>query len=103
MPSSAWKTEVCSRSEEHTSELQSLTNLACRLLLEKKHRGDQADPGHGGILRARRPRGETRRRRVEADAWLPSRSWPRIRVDFFFNGKRTRRVPLPSRTAPLPI
>src|SRR5258706_8460172 len=25
-----------SRSEEHTSELQSLTNLACRLLLEKK-------------------------------------------------------------------
>src|SRR5438046_7123317 len=26
------------RSEEHTSELQSLTNLVCRLLLEKKHR-----------------------------------------------------------------
>src|SRR5438093_5544461 len=26
---------VC-RSEEHTSELQSLTNLVCRLLLEKK-------------------------------------------------------------------
>src|SRR5438046_5567233 len=28
---SAW------RSEEHTSELQSLTNLVCRLLLEKKN------------------------------------------------------------------
>src|SRR5262249_62015325 len=29
--------EPCgSRSEEHTSELQSLTNLVCRLLLEKK-------------------------------------------------------------------
>src|SRR5437016_7991696 len=34
------------RSEEHTSELQSLTNLVCRLLLEKKkthkhtHRAD---------------------------------------------------------------
>src|ERR1019366_10820659 len=29
---------VCAaaRSEEHTSELQSLTNLVCRLLLEKK-------------------------------------------------------------------
>src|SRR5262249_60522097 len=28
----------CARSEEHTSELQSLTNLVCRLLLEKtKH------------------------------------------------------------------
>src|SRR5258706_5374013 len=26
------------RSEEHTSELQSLTNLVCRLLLEKKER-----------------------------------------------------------------
>src|SRR5258706_8804517 len=28
----------CERSEEHTSELQSLTNLVCRLLLEKKQR-----------------------------------------------------------------
>src|SRR5437016_10868726 len=27
---------VPARSEEHTSELQSLTNLVCRLLLEKK-------------------------------------------------------------------
>src|SRR2546430_8892062 len=27
---------VCSRSEEHTSELQSQSNLVCRLLLEKK-------------------------------------------------------------------
>src|SRR5438093_13557991 len=27
---------VTTRSEEHTSELQSLTNLVCRLLLEKK-------------------------------------------------------------------
>src|SRR5258706_4214417 len=28
--------EYVPRSEEHTSELQSLTNLVCRLLLEKK-------------------------------------------------------------------
>src|SRR5437016_6356874 len=28
---------VTKRSEEHTSELQSLTNLVCRLLLEKKN------------------------------------------------------------------
>src|SRR5438093_2210771 len=28
--------QVSRRSEEHTSELQSLTNLVCRLLLEKK-------------------------------------------------------------------
>src|SRR5438093_9336511 len=38
------------RSEEHTSELQSLTNLVCRLLLEKKKDG-----------RARRARGEAAR------------------------------------------
>src|SRR5438046_7129099 len=31
-------TLACNRSEEHTSELQSLTNLVCRLLLEKKKR-----------------------------------------------------------------
>src|SRR5437016_10254077 len=29
------------RSEEHTSELQSLTNLVCRLLLEKKKKKEQ--------------------------------------------------------------
>src|SRR5262249_59396424 len=39
--SSAWISRrdtkrTTSRSEEHTSELQSLTNLVCRLLLEKK-------------------------------------------------------------------
>src|SRR5438046_8375808 len=28
--------DAAARSEEHTSELQSLTNLVCRLLLEKK-------------------------------------------------------------------
>src|SRR5258706_11044402 len=31
------KTDEKARSEEHTSELQSLTNLACRLLLQKKY------------------------------------------------------------------
>src|SRR3954466_3783512 len=31
-----WSSDVCSRSEEHTSELQSHDKLVCRLLLEKK-------------------------------------------------------------------
>src|SRR5258706_2891006 len=31
-----WQGLPAHRSEEHTSELQSLTNLVCRLLLEKK-------------------------------------------------------------------
>src|SRR5438093_10156336 len=33
-----WLREIENRSEEHTSELQSLTNLVCRLLLEKKNK-----------------------------------------------------------------
>src|SRR5258706_12089457 len=51
---SRWATRSCScspveiprRSEEHTSELQSLTNLVCRLLLEKKN-----DVGRQGLTR----------------------------------------------------
>src|SRR5438093_7707716 len=34
------------RSEEHTSELQSLTNLVCRLLLEKKNKRDDEYAPH---------------------------------------------------------
>src|SRR5437016_10882767 len=34
------------RSEEHTSELQSLTNLVCRLLLEKKKKKKRTKPEH---------------------------------------------------------
>src|SRR5437016_10810316 len=34
------------RSEEHTSELQSLTNLVCRLLLEKK----KTETGHRCVI-----------------------------------------------------
>src|SRR5574341_1694975 len=39
---------MASRSEEHTSELQSPTNLVCRLLLEKKKKeGETGYPGIG--------------------------------------------------------
>ena len=31
------------RSEEHTSELQSHSDLVCRLLLEKKQKNDKCD------------------------------------------------------------
>src|SRR2546430_7510779 len=47
------------RSEEHTSELQSQSNLVCRLLLEKKK-----DP------RARGPETDARHRRLEFFAVL---------------------------------
>src|SRR2546428_3946413 len=37
-PSTAVTGAICSRSEEHTSELQSRSDLVCRLLLEKKNK-----------------------------------------------------------------
>src|SRR2546426_4332403 len=36
-------TRIWSRSEEHTSELQSPCNLVCRLLLEKKKKNKEND------------------------------------------------------------
>src|SRR5205807_9603811 len=40
---------ICSRSEEHTSELQSPCNLVCRLLLEKK-KSNNYEVWHGVLL-----------------------------------------------------
>src|SRR2546427_9508813 len=42
-PLSAW-TRAPGRSEEHTSELQSQSNLVCRLLLEKKKNATNSPP-----------------------------------------------------------
>src|SRR5437016_6991029 len=50
-PTSLWSRRLSpngrgwQRSEEHTSELQSLTNLVCRLLLEKKN-AQRKEPRH---------------------------------------------------------
>src|SRR2546425_6834240 len=56
------RTRASSRSEEHTSELQSLAYLVCRLLLEKKNKKPHHGRGprvvvHGVRLRSK---GETR-------------------------------------------
>src|SRR5256886_10233129 len=54
--------EALRRSEEHTSELQSQSNLVCRLLLEKKKQLPHAGcafsrhPSHGIDLGVRIPR-----------------------------------------------
>src|SRR5437899_8301846 len=37
-----WGLVLCGRSEEHTSELQSLRHLVCRLLLEKKKKQNKS-------------------------------------------------------------
>src|SRR5205814_3403891 len=44
------------RSEEHTSELQSLRHIVCRLLLEKKKRSSHLCSGHRPHLPRPRPR-----------------------------------------------
>src|ERR1039457_6861038 len=66
----------CSRSEEHTSELQSPCNLVCRLLLEKT--GSERDAAtlreqwgrHRGVHRSR-----TRFRAVEREELWGMRGW----------------------------
>jgi len=42
--SETYRTKIATRSEEHTSELQSRSDLVCRLLLEKKHNIDKDPP-----------------------------------------------------------
>src|SRR5438034_3914281 len=42
----AWRKRSAPRSEEHTSELQSHSDLVCRLLLEKKKKHNQDAPSH---------------------------------------------------------
>src|SRR5258706_8528668 len=42
------------RSEEHTSELQSLTNIVCRLLLEKKNTSSIVKRVYGCTLATKR-------------------------------------------------
>src|SRR2546430_4335770 len=48
-PASPVPSGAAGRSEEHTSELQSQSNLVCRLLLEKKKYAHRT----GGVYRAR--------------------------------------------------
>src|SRR2546430_12753160 len=43
VPRAVSQRTAASRSEEHTSELQSQSNLVCRLLLEKKKKSTELD------------------------------------------------------------
>src|SRR2546430_13219800 len=58
------------RSEEHTSELQSQSNLVCRLLLEKKNNSSC-------LIRSDRPRRE-RLRRASPEPRVRSLTWPGV-------------------------
>src|SRR5439155_12256314 len=63
---SYWEVPQASRSEEHTSELQSRGHLVCRLLLEKKKRKLEGPDGpgreHGAARRVLGRGGEPRER-----------------------------------------
>src|SRR2546430_5268206 len=69
-----------SRSEEHTSELQSQSNLVCRLLLEKKKPQPHAEAGRGTPGGARPVHARCDRRRMSekrpAAARQPRRGLP---------------------------
>src|SRR2546427_4993828 len=59
------------RSEEHTSELQSQSNIVCRLLLEKKKQkhkeAGEIDSEHAQIIWTRRVHREVKRQQQRAD------------------------------------
>src|SRR6266404_1859134 len=102
-------TRDMSRSEEHTSELQSLAYLVCRLLLEKKKKND--------LGRSYAINTETQRNRVEPsqrsafESWLRIVSWMLflgvgIRftcTSFFFNDTATTEIYTLSLHDALPI
>src|SRR5258706_10498321 len=51
----ALRRHLAPRSEEHTSELQSLTNLVCRLLLEKKKKKTRDPRAHDAEPKEEQP------------------------------------------------
>src|SRR5258705_9390278 len=53
------------RSEEHTSELQSLRHLVCRLLLEKKKQSGERRTRMRGAPRTQRPVHEAEEREIK--------------------------------------
>src|SRR3989441_7031862 len=89
MPTKADRRFRPSRSEEHTSELQSLAYLVCRLLLEKK-KHYSADRLDTGLDETKSPRLQLRYLVVEEthshDAWVTlslvhQRKYPKATCD----------------------
>src|SRR5829696_8961627 len=96
------------RSEEHTSELQSLTNLVCRLLLEKKKNDVRACCQHAQnqVTPRRHGRGPgsplCRGSQTRATCRLRERTCSRISF-FFFNDTATTEIYTLSLHDALPI
>src|ERR1039458_1219117 len=91
-------------SEEHTSELQSLRHLVCRLLLEKKKRTNERPPPSSASPRTpmHRPRPSAATSSAAVDLVRPSHGGfslqPCVRVFFFLmNRPPPRFTPFPHR------
>src|ERR1035438_8442298 len=85
------------RSEEHTSELQSLRHLVCRLLLEKNNRGGGSDgdiPGVGSGL-------ERRQRLVKRGVLVDPAGYRSDLLPFFFIQRQTAGVSIFPQRCPL--
>src|SRR5450432_362852 len=97
-----------SRSEEHTSELQSRSDLVCRLLLEKKKK---TEPPRRTRRAGRQTRASSARSRapatppplLRAAAALPSCGTCRAGPSFFFNDPATTEIYTLSLHDALPI
>src|SRR5256886_12436080 len=74
------------RSEEHTSELQSQSNLVCRLLLEKKKTSEPLRAGRSSRRALQVPRSErpTLHSKTEESAGFRSIEWPAARACVLF-------------------
>src|ERR1039458_3256996 len=88
---------LASRSEEHTSELQSLRHLVCRLLLEKKYNVGASRPPRSffaPLLRFRSPRpvlGERCWATFSDSGWMNTLFSRLSTLNFFF--KQTATAP----------
>src|SRR5438093_1826813 len=74
------------RSEEHTSELQSLTNLVCRLLLEKKYRATRSTRDKGGTHALERSACLLREPHADGVGTIVDNHGCRRRFDFQYSG-----------------
>src|SRR6202790_1956478 len=104
-----WPRPGMRRSEEHTSELQSLQHLVCRLLLEKKCGQPQRRARRRGVVEGLRTRPDVHGRpRALSPPLRPARREPRpprpfLPFFFFFNDPATTEIYPLSLHAALPI
>src|SRR5471030_1946011 len=96
----------CSRSEEHTSELQSLRHLVCRLLLEKKKTSPANEPRETPKRPFAGAASRCSRARLRSASSFPSPSRRRpspSALFFFFNDTATTEIYTLSLHDALPI